>query len=268
MWRGFDILATHAIYNRAEMDRVVEDAVYLTILRDPVQRFLSAFQYYNYTFQMHLGHSSNPVADFVSDPEYYLRFVEYGQHQVINGQLYDLGFITKQQIRVPTTIEARIYSEHSSKQLDEEFDLVLIAEHLDESLVVMKRLLCWEFDDIVYIPQRVTTNRYSRTYTLDSDSVAIIQTLNKADLELYRYFNESLWNKIANYGPDFQNDLQTFRYRLSQLWQKCGRATNFPTEGDDEQCGDYLRLDDENIRIARDQLRERLDNRCRVNCAY
>ena len=34
---------------------------------------------------------------------------------------------------------------------ESEFDLVLLAERFDESLVVMKELLCWDLKDIMYL---------------------------------------------------------------------------------------------------------------------
>ena len=34
---------------------------------------------------------------------------------------------------------------------DEYFDLVLIAERFDESLVLMRDLLCWNLEDITYL---------------------------------------------------------------------------------------------------------------------
>ena len=35
--------------------------------------------------------------------------------------------------------------------LEEEFDLVLIADYFDDSVVLMKRLLCWELDDVLFV---------------------------------------------------------------------------------------------------------------------
>ena len=34
--------------------------------------------------------------------------------------------------------------------LDREFDLVMIMDYFDESVVLLKRLVCWELDDILY----------------------------------------------------------------------------------------------------------------------
>ena len=37
------------------------------------------------------------------------------------------------------------------KSYYKEFDLVLIAERFDESLIVMKNFLCWDMQDILYL---------------------------------------------------------------------------------------------------------------------
>ena len=37
----------------------------------------------------------------------------------------------------------------------QEFDLVLIAERMDESLILMKDLLCWDLKDLTYLKQNV-----------------------------------------------------------------------------------------------------------------
>ena len=34
---------------------------------------------------------------------------------------------------------------------EKEFDLVLLAERFDESLVVMKNILCWDLQDVLYL---------------------------------------------------------------------------------------------------------------------
>ena len=40
------------------------------------------------------------------------------------------------------------------------FDLVLIAERFDESLLLLKDLLCWNFEDILYIKVRNQLGSY------------------------------------------------------------------------------------------------------------
>ena len=45
---------------------------------------------------------------------------------------------------------------------ESEFDLVLLAERFDESLVVMKELLCWDLQDIMYLKVSNQISTFSR----------------------------------------------------------------------------------------------------------
>ena len=43
------------------------------------------------------------------------------------------------------------------KELDKQFDLVLIAEYFDESLILLDELLCWPYKDLTYLKQNERT---------------------------------------------------------------------------------------------------------------
>ena len=64
------------------------------------------------------------------------------------GQLFDLGF-DKGDYKTAINLEFAI------QELEDQLDLVMIAEYMDESLVLMQRLLCWQLSDVVYFKQRV-----------------------------------------------------------------------------------------------------------------
>ena len=36
-------------------------------------------------------------------------------------------------------------------EMDNIFELVLLTDYFDESLIMMKHLLCWDWDDIIYV---------------------------------------------------------------------------------------------------------------------
>lgn len=72
---------------------------------------------------------------------------------LLSGQIFDLGLKRihfSDQEFINNTIE----------DLDEAIDLVLIAEYMDESLVLLKRALCWDLDDVVYFTHRQRANDY------------------------------------------------------------------------------------------------------------
>ena len=58
-----------------------------------------------------------------------------------NQQLWDLG-TTYIEMEDPGTVEDKI------TKFDFEFDLVMIAEYFDESLVLLAQLLCWELTEV------------------------------------------------------------------------------------------------------------------------
>ena len=80
------------------------------------------------------------------------------------GQLFDLGF-DKEDYKTKLQLEFVV------QKLEDQLDLVLIGEYMDESLVLLQRLLCWQLNDVVYLKQRVRRHREPikakvRIYTL------------------------------------------------------------------------------------------------------
>ena len=131
--------------------------------------------------------------------------------------MFDLGLESKH-FQNKNAVERYI------KYIEEEYDLVLMNEYYDESLILMKNVLCWDFEDILYLKQRVRKARAP----LNDETKANILSLNQADLGLYNHFNETLWRKISKVGPTFQEDLQIFREMKKTMQKACLQE---PTKG-------------------------------------
>lgn len=56
-------------------------------------------------------------------------------------------------------------------ELEEKIDLVLIMEYFDESLVLLKRELCWDLDDVVYFKLNQRSQEYKQTNITDEQQV-------------------------------------------------------------------------------------------------
>ena len=87
------------------------------------------------------------------------------------GQLFDLG-VDKQDYSTKLKLDFAV------RDLEEQLDLVLILEYLDESLVLLQRMLCWDLNDVVYLKQRVRRKRYRIT---KKTRVWWFETLNLLD---------------------------------------------------------------------------------------
>ena len=210
----FNILANHAVYNRPELDKTVPNATYVTILRDPVTQLESAFGY----FEMYKGlnlHDNNSFKIFMNNISHYYYNTTFKYNQKLrskNGQLFDLGLDIKK-------VNDTDFIRRKIETLDEEFDLVLITEYFDESLILMKKLLCWSFDDILYISAGVRSK--SHRYSISDDLQRKIRQWNAGDMLLYNHFNKTLWRKIEEYGPTFKTDLNKFRRLEKEAFDKC-----------------------------------------------
>ena len=69
--------------------------------------------------------------------------------------LFDLGVNVRATL---TSIEIRWAINH----VEDIFDIVMIAEKMDESLILLKEYLCWDLKDVVFFSKK--NNRYRFIY--------------------------------------------------------------------------------------------------------
>ena len=79
-------------------------------------------------------------------------------------------------------------------ELNQEFDLVLIAEKFDESLVLLQDLLCWGTKDLTYLKlnERIPSAKTKMT----EDTRKLLKEWLWADYILYNHFKHKLQAKI------------------------------------------------------------------------
>ena len=82
---------------------------------------------------------------------------------------------------------------------------------------MLKNLLCWDFDDILYLKQRVRKTKSSLNY----ENKANILSWNHADLLLYHYFNKTLLEEDFRSGTQFYEVLQIFREKQKIVGEAC-----------------------------------------------
>lgn len=72
------------------------------------------------------------------------------------------------------------------------FTAVLIAEHMDVSLVFLRRVMCWDLDFIAhpYTPPPILAG------ALTTSEIEAIRLLNPVDVLLYEKANRSFWERL------------------------------------------------------------------------
>lgn len=218
-----NIFCNHARWNEGPMrDLMGVDTVFITILRNPVTQFESTFQYMEFAHLLGIPTARNPVETFFEDPNKILSKISRSLlpegvlsylNLLKNGQFFDLGLDS-----------AQFYEEgiinHEIKELARSFNLVLMMEYFDESLVLLARELCWDVLDVVYF--KLNQRRSSDVETnLSEELVGRIRQWNRADMMLYDYFNRTFWNQIEKLGKDFRTDVERLRQVNKLLKESC-----------------------------------------------
>ena len=209
----YNVLTNHARYDRREMSSVFPDARYVTILRDPVAQMESAFYYFDIP---DIFPGKDPLDIFMKDPQSNIVKLQnakhYMQHCVHNHQLFDLGVDLTDMYR-DDVMDDKI------AEVARSFDLVMICEYFDESLLLLKKLLGWKIEDVVYFTKGSRAAKYR--HEMSEELRAKMRGWNSGDVKLYRHFNATLWHRIAAYGPSFESDLAELRRKVNAARQSC-----------------------------------------------
>lgn len=236
--RAPNILCNHARYNREELDQLMpKDVAHVTIIRDPANQFLSVFEKFKLGEILGIN-STDSLSEFLSNPWFYLekalgneniQAIEFHRLQLArNGMMFDLGFD-------PLDYDNQNSIRRYIKRLDKEFNLVMLTEYFTESLVLLKYLLCWDFNDVLYFALNARTHSNQRT-PLTEYLKSRIREWNRADSLLYKHFNESFWTKVNSYGEGFFNDVNILHDKI-KLWENTCSAMKNQTKFDPRKIG-------------------------------
>ena len=217
-YRQPNILCSHTVFNKKPLNWLFprEISKYVTIIRNPVDTFESLFNYYK--LGKVLGLEGDPVVSLEKFLErassFYNKFgAKKRRINARNPMMFDLG-LSQKYFQNYTAVTEYI------NFLNKEFDLVMIMDYFDESLILLKRLLCWEIDDILHVKVNERLDK-EKASNLSDRVKENIKRWNKADVLLFTYFNATFWKKIEMEGSGFYEDLSVFRERRLKLQQMC-----------------------------------------------
>lgn len=144
---NYSILTHHTRLNYEEMSSLIPGAVFITIIRNPVNLFESMYQYYKLHRMWKVNFTSfNNESFYIPDKIAKQRFAK---RIGINQMMFDMGFEPEY-----------FYDDQQITQyidkLDSIFSLVMMSERMEESLILLKNLLCWDYEDVVVFKVSIT----------------------------------------------------------------------------------------------------------------
>ncbi|XP_078667215.1 galactosylceramide sulfotransferase-like [Branchiostoma floridae x Branchiostoma belcheri] len=221
----YNAIVHHTRYNKTWMNAMFpSDTAYITVLREPFSHLKSTVHYYN--LGERLGKQSgvkNRLQPFLENPFAHRYAKGYKTCEVTfertrNFQAFDLGY----DLEWADDIKK---AESFIQDLGREFTIVLILEHFDESLVLLRRKMCWKMKDILYdtTPKKLQYYSY-KNYKPTEKEQANYKEFSKVDHMLYEFFNISLWKRIASEGPGFFAELEYYKELNTKVSKHCSQV--------------------------------------------
>ena len=238
-----NIVCQHMVFNDSVVSGIMpHDSVYITNTRDPFARMKSAFNYYAVRDRLRLQNGSDDaILEYLRDiPKYEARYTSQpvidrpGIKKCLgnfsfthNAMAYDLGLPTGFQVETTDQTRNDSYIRRWIDALQRRFALVIVSEYFDESLVLMRRLMCWKLTDLLYI-QRNVKEYDGKGEQIDQTLLANFRRHNEPEYVLYDHFNKTLWRRVADEKVDFWDELRAFKRLISDVSAFCLNA-----QGDD-----------------------------------
>lgn len=232
----YNCLIEHSIYNASVMKPMFPPGTrFISIIREPWSHFKSTFHYFNIQNVVQIV-SDTPLSTYLHNiSTYELVFKSSESHRICipngfsitrNLMSHCLGMGTGFPEGYADITNNPVTIQEYLNWLENEFSLIMIAEYFHESLVLLKRLMCWSMKDIIY--KNVNKGKYS--YEENVGDRAVYEKWSTADYQLYAFFNETLWWKIVDQGPSFYEELKVF----TKVQNSVNLFCNFPNRESSE----------------------------------
>lgn len=218
----YNILTNHLHFHEPGVRALMpKDTKKIAIVRHPIDLFESVMSYYVddvRAFQRVPGKNiQERMKNFLDNPKKYYGFDSAHYEKFAkNAMMWDFGFDNDNDD--DKAIDKWI--EH----LDKTFDLVLITDYFDESMVLLKEELCWETEDISYLKSnsRNTQDSQSVRNWLGEEYANKLLEWNKADWKLYRHFNETFTQKVEDFGVQrMKREVQKLQEANEVIREEC-----------------------------------------------
>ncbi|NXX23775.1 G3ST4 sulfotransferase, partial [Podargus strigoides] len=209
----FDIICHHMRFDLGEVQKVMpNDSFYFSIVRDPATLAESAFAYYRSVAPAFRRAPS--LAAFLAAPARFYDPRARGNHYARDLQWFDFGL-------PPVGDKEEVTAALAG--LDRHFALVLLAEHFDESLVLLRRALCWPEDAVVAFVHN--GRQVGDGHRVSPAQAARLREWNGLDWALYAHLNRSFWRRVEAFGAArLRDEVTRLRRRRDAVARRCLRG--------------------------------------------
>ncbi len=191
-WKNvhFDIFSLHNRWNRKEVMALLKEEVpTFTIIRDPVEVFVSMFHFLDKLREFYGTASIHDLVHMIQ---------ETPQLPKLRKRLN--GFIGRNQMAWDMGLSPDIFDNETAVQkeierLDREFDLVMISNRMDESLVLLSDLLNWPLERVLHLD--LNRRKPDKSAVLTMDERNVLSDWLAADVQIFNHFSRRFDEKVT-----------------------------------------------------------------------
>ncbi|NXM75845.1 G3ST2 sulfotransferase, partial [Serilophus lunatus] len=212
--QNYNIMCNHLRFNSSEVQKVMAaNAFYFSILRNPIHLLESSYIYYKSyvpAFRM-----SKDVNEYLASPMTYYHPADLSRNiYARNIMWFDFGYDNNAE-------DDTEYTQAVLEEIEHNFNLILIADYFDESMILLKHVLCWDLDDVIYF--KLNSRSQDTVQTLTLESKERVKTWCSLDWKLYLHFNQSFWRRIEEaVGLEvLEKEVAHLRARQKELMETC-----------------------------------------------
>ncbi|KAJ0055762.1 hypothetical protein NL108_011408, partial [Boleophthalmus pectinirostris] len=208
-----NIITNHMRFNKKELEKLMPPgSVYITTMRDTSSMFESLFVYCYTGSEAFHRVPNRSLGAFLENPFKYYHPKEKYSMLARNCLTYDLGGNKDN-----TSID---YARQLAAEVEKTFSLVMISNYFDESLILLRYLLNWDLEDIIYFKSNMRSEKAKKKVTPELS--AKIRAWNSIDDYLFEHFNASLWRQLNAIGLDcVAREVQLLRKAQQKLMKTC-----------------------------------------------
>ena len=197
--RKIQLIKGHTFFGWHEF--LPQSCSYFTILREPIERFIS-----NYFFL--LKKEGHPLGQKLVEQKVTLEdFVNWKGEDNYQTR-YLAKHIGEKNLDIKNEDCTRQTLELAKKNLTENFAVVGTVEEFDKTLLILKNTFKWEN---IYYKVRNKNKQRPANSLIPQKTLDLIKEKNKLDLELYQYASKSLEGLVEKQGNSFESDLINFK---------------------------------------------------------
>lgn len=162
----------------------IDGCQYLTLLRDPIERAISVYEYIKRAKGHHLHQAAQglPLKQFMQSG--ITTELDNGMTRQISGTCGELPQKPWPDVPVPVGAMTRTHLDLARIALRDSYAVVGITEHMDSTVELCRKRFGWQVDG--YESRNVSRNRRER-WRFSEETMLALEEHNRLDLELYDF---------------------------------------------------------------------------------